>query len=93
MVADRWFASSKRCSVCNHQLKVLPLSLREWKCPSCDTEHQRDINAAVNLKNWAVSSTVTACGASSDGVAAFAAVSHVALKQEANIITTSSRSE
>jgi len=36
---------------------------------------------------------VTACGASSDGVAAFAAVSHVALKQEANIITTSSRSE
>ena len=85
--AGRWFASSKRCSSCHHVLNELPLSVREWKCPSCDANHHRDVNAAINLKNWAVSSTVTACGATSDGVVAFATASHVAMKQEANTIS------
>lgn len=85
VIADRWFASSKRCSSCGYQLDELPLSMRSWTCPACKTAHQRDLNAAINLKNLAVSSTVTACGASSDGVAALAAISHDVLKQESNV--------
>jgi putative transposase len=93
VIVNRWFASSKRCSVCDYQLTELPLSIREWQCPSCKSQHQRDINAAINLKKWAVSSTVTACGATSDGAIAFAMASHVAMKQEANIISVLSRNE
>jgi putative transposase len=70
LVADRWFASSKICSSCGHKVDILPLSSREWDCPQCHTPHRRDVNAAKNLKSLAVSSTVSACGASSDGVAA-----------------------
>lgn len=46
---DRFFASSKICSVCGHKLERLPLSKREWICPECNTHHQRDYNAALNL--------------------------------------------
>ena len=62
LVADRFFASSKTCSACGHQLDELPLSVRVWTCPGCGMAHDRDVNAAVNLKNMAVSSTVAACG-------------------------------
>ena len=62
VVADRWFASSKICSVCGTKTKSLPLHIREWTCADCDTHHDRDLNAAINLRNLAVSSTVTACG-------------------------------
>lgn len=48
-VADRWFPSSKTCSGCGHRLNRLPLSVREWVCPSCGEVHDRDINAAKNL--------------------------------------------
>ncbi|MDA9271757.1 helix-turn-helix domain-containing protein [bacterium] len=50
-VADRWFASSKLCSSCGMQLEILPLSIRQWTCLSCNAQHDRDINAAINLKN------------------------------------------
>jgi putative transposase len=49
-VANRFFPSSKLCSVCGHQLDQLPLEVRHWTCPSCGTEHDRDLNAAVNLE-------------------------------------------
>ena len=62
VVADRWFASSKICSQCRHKLDSLPLSARQWMCLECGMKHDRDSNAAVNLKNLAVSSTVSACG-------------------------------
>ena len=62
VVADRWFASSKICSVCAVQQDKMPLSVREWTCPACGTDHDRDVNAARNLQNMAVSSTVAACG-------------------------------
>ncbi len=61
-VADRFYASSKTCSDCGHKLEALPLSVREWTCPACGVVHDRDVNAAINLKNMAVSSTVSACG-------------------------------
>ncbi len=62
---DRWFPSSKRCNHCGHILDKLPLDIREWTCPSCESHHQRDINAAKNIR--AVGRTVTACGDTSDG--------------------------
>jgi Transposase and inactivated derivatives len=52
VVADRFFASSKTCSACGHKLDDLPLSVREWTCPDCGSIHDRDANAAINLKKW-----------------------------------------
>ncbi|MDJ1182790.1 RNA-guided endonuclease InsQ/TnpB family protein [Roseofilum casamattae] len=48
---DRWFPSSKTCSKCGHVLKELKLKDRQWSCPSCSTEHDRDLNAARNIKS------------------------------------------
>lgn len=48
---DRFFPSSKTCNVCWHVLVSLPLSVRAWKCPACGTNHDRDINAAINILN------------------------------------------
>lgn len=50
----RFFASSKRCSHCHHTLDRLPLSIRNWTCPSCHTEHDRDVNAAKNIRQQAL---------------------------------------
>ena len=61
-VADRWFASSKTCSGCGHRLEKLPLSARSWICPECGMSHDRDVNAALNLKNLAVHSTASSAG-------------------------------
>jgi putative transposase len=47
---DRWFPSSKLCSVCGYKNNDLSLSDREWRCPDCETHHDRDINAAENLR-------------------------------------------
>ena len=65
--ADRFFPSSKLCSNCKHVIETLPLSARQWKCPQCHVIHDRDLNAAKNLEDYAVSSTVKACGGSSSG--------------------------
>ncbi|MDC7971040.1 RNA-guided endonuclease TnpB family protein [Xylella fastidiosa subsp. multiplex] len=82
VVADRFFASSKMCSTCGHTLKELPLSVRQWACLGCGTRHDRDVNAAVNLKNMAVSSTVSACGEEGTGPRRKTAVKPASVKQE-----------
>jgi len=46
---DRWYASSRHCSVCRFRLDELRLDQRQWTCPKCRTCHDRDINAAQNL--------------------------------------------
>ena len=50
IIADRWYPSSKLCSNCGEKLKSLELSDRDWKCPCCHTMHDRDVNAAMNLR-------------------------------------------
>lgn len=86
VVADRFYPSSKSCSYCEHRLDALPLTLREWSCPACGTHHDRDVNAAVNLKNMAVSSTVSACGEEGSGRARKSAVKPASVKQEVSFI-------
>lgn len=50
--ADRYFPSSKLCSCCGWKYEGLQLSERKWTCPKCGTNHIRDVNAAINLKNY-----------------------------------------
>ena len=50
--ADRYFPSSQLCSKCGFQYRGLKLSERKWTCPKCGTHHIRDVNAAINLKNY-----------------------------------------
>ena len=50
--ADRYFPSSKLCSKCGWKYERLQLSERKWTCPECGTNHIRDVNAAINLKNY-----------------------------------------
>jgi putative transposase len=47
---DRWFPSSKLCSNCYYQIDELPLDAREWTCSHCGTHHDRDGNAATNIR-------------------------------------------
>lgn len=47
---DRFFPSSKLCSNCGHKNNELKLSDREWICSECGTKHDRDFNAAKNIK-------------------------------------------
>ncbi len=48
---DRFFASSKTCHVCLNIVDSLPLEVRTWTCPNCKTTHDRDVNAAINLRD------------------------------------------
>jgi putative transposase len=58
---DRWFPSSKRCGSCGHIVGSMPLNIREWECPSCGANHDRDINASKNI--LAAGLAVSVCGA------------------------------
>jgi putative transposase len=62
VVSNQFFPSSKLCSTCGYKNDGLTLKVREWNCPECGSNHDRDINAAINLKNNAVSYMVSACG-------------------------------
>jgi putative transposase len=90
VVADRFFASSKTCSApaCGHKVDKLPLSVREWTCPVCGVVHDRDVNAAKNLQEYAVSYTVSACGGEGAGLGRKPKTKPAPVKQEFNTMTT-----
>ncbi|WP_024760716.1 RNA-guided endonuclease InsQ/TnpB family protein [Streptomyces exfoliatus] len=61
IAVDRFFPSSKLCSHCGKLAKSMPLHVRTWTCEGCGTTHDRDVNAAKNLK--AAGLAVSVCGA------------------------------
>ena len=52
LYADKWFASSKTCHECGSRNEHLQLSDREWVCPTCGHVIDRDLNAALNLRDY-----------------------------------------
>ncbi len=66
-VIDRFYPSSKTCSVCGYVLPELALSVRIWECPNCHTLHQRDVNAARTTLAVSLTDSLNACGAGSSG--------------------------
>ena len=46
----QWTATTKPCSDCGYHNKKLTLSDRQWTCPECGSDHDRDVNAAINIK-------------------------------------------
>lgn len=61
-VAPRFYPSTKRCSLCGHIKKEMPLSERTYKCESCGLVLDRDLNAALNLVAVSSTETLNACG-------------------------------
>ncbi|WOG29035.1 RNA-guided endonuclease TnpB family protein [Endozoicomonas sp. 8E] len=47
----RFQPSSKLCNGCGHKMEAMPLSVREWQCPNCQSVNDRDINAARNIRD------------------------------------------
>jgi putative transposase len=77
VIADRFYPSSKLCSVCGQKNEKLQLSDREWACNFCGTVHDRDVNASINLQRLAGSSLerINACGAA-----------NAAMRQEVSVL-------
>ncbi|WP_343033164.1 RNA-guided endonuclease TnpB family protein [Caldichromatium japonicum] len=77
VLADRWDPSSRLCSVCGWENEMLALKDREWTCPQCGTRHDRDINAALNLKRLATATALPVASPSGNGGATAERVSAV----------------
>lgn len=80
VVIDRYFPSSKTCSNCGAIKDDLTLKDRTFKCSECGFEIDRDLNAAINLKNRAKHARINACGEDVSPIESLLAAS---LKQEA----------
>ncbi len=73
--------------VSSHEKKDdLSLAVRAWICAACGVIHDRDVNAAINSKNLAVSSTVAACGAEGSGSGRKTRMKPASAKQEVSFV-------
>jgi putative transposase len=70
IIADRWYPSSRLCSICGWKNEAPTLRDREWTCPACGTHHDRDLNAALNLKRLATVTALPVASSTSNGGAA-----------------------
>jgi putative transposase len=88
IVADRFYPSSKTCSVCGYVKNDLKLSDRMFICDNCHSQIDRDYNASVNLERLAVSCTesINACGEATSGYISDGVVKPALMKQEMNTI-------
>lgn len=77
IVANRWYPSSRLCSVCGWKNESLTLSDREWTCSHCGTRHDRDHTAALNFKRLATETALPVASPSGNGGAAAEGVSVV----------------
>lgn len=55
LIINQWAPSSKMCSHCGYIYKKLTVQQRTWRCPVCHTHHERDLNAAINIKHFGLS--------------------------------------
>lgn len=75
--AERWYPSSRLCSVCGWKHETLTLGEREWTCPECGTHHDRDLNAAINLQRLATATALPVASPSGNGGATSGVVPEV----------------
>lgn len=91
---SKWFPSSQICSNCGTSTGKKPLHVRKFVCPHCNINHDRDINASINIRNYGLGQTDNrnsagtvdyACGVSSSGVTTSYGIvtSYDTVKQEA----------
>ncbi len=79
---DRWYPSSQICSECGHRQKM-PLHIRVYECGSCGISINRDLNAAINIKQTTFGTKEShACGDTNTGDVIRRTSRHVSLKQE-----------
>lgn len=57
---DQWFASLKTCHCYGYKMPEMSLNKRIWQCPECRVDHDRDINAAINIRQKGIPELCTA---------------------------------
>ena len=84
---DRFYPSSKTCNVCGYKIEDLPLYKRKWQCPKCQTTHNRDINASINIERVGLEqSEFTPVEMAMAGLHSMSVTSQPSQKQEAPAI-------
>jgi putative transposase len=68
IIADRYFPSTKTCSICGNIKSTIKLSDRIYICNNCNSELDRDLNAALNLKNYYITTTLKSRESNASGV-------------------------
>ena len=85
---DKWFPSSKLCNKCNYKNNELTLKDRTWICPDCGESHDRDINAAINIRNEGIKMLNNKIGLSSPELTLQERITLVSsMNEERNVIS------